>query len=110
LKPLWRAIELIKAEVSLRSSGTSNNNKKKTMIVLAGRSRRMAVESFRNELGGMMNDASAGSGSTTTTTVTMTTTVMNASVPKTLGDMGAALVLNNVNASLLVLQARNDDE
>jgi hypothetical protein len=104
LKPLWRAIELIKAEVSLRSSGTSNN-KKKTMIVLAGRSRRMAVESFRNELGGMMNDASAGS--TTTTTVT---TVMNASVPKTLGDMGAALVLNNVNASLLVLQARNDDE
>lgn len=66
------------------------------MIVLAGRSRRMAVESLHNELVGLIND----SGST-----------ISAPVPKTLGDMGAALVLTSVNASLLVLQAapNNDD-
>jgi len=88
-KPLTKAIELIKSEATLRSSTTSSN---KTMIVLAGRSRRMAVESLHNELCGLIND-SAGSPS------------ISAPVPKTLGDMGAALVLTNVNASLLVLQA-----
>ena len=86
LTPLGRAIELIKAEATLRSSRSNN----KTMIVLAGRSRRMAVESLHSELSGLMND----SGSSIST-----------SVPRTLGDMGAALVLTNVNASLLVLQA-----
>jgi len=86
LTPLARAIELIKGEASLRSSSSNN----KTMIVLAGRSRRMAVESLHSELGGLIND----SGSP-----------ISASVPKTLGDMGAALVLTNVDASLLVLQA-----
>ena len=86
-KPLGRAIELIKAEATLRSSSSNNN---KTMIVLAGRSRRMAVESLHSELCGLVND----SGSS-----------ISAPVPKTLGDMGAALVLTNVNASLLVLQA-----
>jgi len=91
LKPLARAIELINAEASLRSSNNSN----KTMIVLAGRSRRMAVEYLHKELCGLMMNESAESGSSS----------ISASVPKTLGDMGAALVLINVNASLLVLQA-----
>lgn len=91
LKPLARAIELIRAEATLRSSGSN-----KTMIVLAGRSRRMAVESLHGELNDLIND----SGSS-----------ISAPVFKTLGDMGAALVLTNVNASLLVLQAapNNDD-
>ena len=86
LTPLGRAIELIKAEATLRSSRSNN----KTMIVLAGRSRRMAVESLHSELSGLIND----SGSSIST-----------SVPRTLGDMGAALVLTNVDASLLILQA-----
>jgi len=86
LTPLGRAIELIKAEATLRSSSSKN----KTMIVLAGRSRRMAVESLHGELSDLINN----SGSS-----------ISASVPKTLGDMGAALVLTNVNASLLILQA-----
>ena len=90
-KPLGRAIELINAEASLRSSSTSSNHK--TMIVLAGRSRRMAVESLHNELSGLMMSSESGG------------TTIGAPVPKTLGDMGAALVLMNVNASLLVLQA-----
>ena len=52
----------------------------------------MAVESLHSELCGMMNGGDTG-------------TTIGAPVPKTLGDMGAAVVLMNVNASLLVLQA-----
>ena len=91
LTPLTRAIELAKAEAALRSSSSN-----KTMIVLAGRSRRMAVESLHSELRHLITD----SGSS-----------ISAPVPKTLGDVGAALVLTNLNASLLVLQAapNNDD-
>ena len=91
LTPLARAIELAKAEAALRTSTSSN----KTMIVLAGRSRRMAVESLHSELCDMITD----SGST-----------ISAPVPKTLGDVGAALVLTNIDASLLILQAAPDDE
>lgn len=53
----------------------------------------MAVESLHNELSGLMMSSESGG------------TTIGAPVPKTLGDMGAALVLMNVNASLLVLQA-----
>ena len=90
--PLARAIDLAKAEAALRTSSSS-----KTMIVLTGRSRRMAVESLHRELCGLVTE----SGSS-----------ISAPVPKTLGDVGAALVLTNVNASLLVLQAapNNDDD
>ena len=95
-KPLGRAIELINAEAYLRSSTTSSSSLNKTMIVLAGRSRRMAVESLHSELCGMMNGGGETGGGGTT---------IGAPVPKTLGDMGAAVVLMNVNASLLVLQA-----
>lgn len=62
----------------------------KTMIVLAGRSRRLAVESLHQELRGLIIE----SGSSIST-----------SVPKTLGDVGAALVATSVNASLLIVQA-----
>lgn len=73
------------------------------MIVLAGRSRRMAVESLRSELYGLINESGGGGGSSMM--------MMSAPVPKTLGDLGAALVLSSVDASLLVLQAapNNDD-
>jgi hypothetical protein len=83
--PLARVIELVKAEAAMR---TSSNNK--TIIVLAGRSRRMAVESLHGEFCVLTTD----SGSS-----------ISAPVHKTLGDVGAALVLTGVNASLLVLQA-----
>jgi len=62
----------------------------KTIIVLAGRSRRLAVESLSGELAKLIVD---------------TGSPITSSVPKTLGDIGAALVATNVNASLLVLQA-----
>jgi hypothetical protein len=60
------------------------------MIVLIGRSRRMAVETLYSEFQSLITD----SGSSIST-----------SVPKTLGDVGAALVATGVNASLLILQA-----
>lgn len=77
---------MAKAEAALRTCNSSN----KTMIVVAGRSRRMAVESLHNELHGLITDSESS---------------ISVHVPKTLGDVGAALVLTSVNASLLVLQA-----
>jgi len=50
----------------------------------------MAVESLYNEL---------------RTVITESGSSISTSVPKTLGDVGAALVATNVNASLLILQA-----
>ena len=64
----------------------------RTLIVIAGRSRRMAVESLASEA----KELSATTGST-----------MNSSVPKTLGHVGAAIVGTGVGASLLVMQAAN---
>ncbi|KAF8165761.1 Sodium/hydrogen exchanger family-domain-containing protein [Crassisporium funariophilum] len=62
----------------------------KALIVLAGRSRRMAVEALGGELRTLITDAGSS---------------ISTSLPKTLGDVGAALVATNVNASLLILQA-----
>ncbi|KAI0091841.1 Sodium/hydrogen exchanger family-domain-containing protein [Irpex rosettiformis] len=59
-------------------------------FVVLGRSRRMAIESHTAELGALLSETGATLGSDTT---------------KTLGDLGAAFVAKNVNASLLVLQA-----
>ncbi|KAG6872564.1 hypothetical protein C0995_008837 [Termitomyces sp. Mi166 len=59
-------------------------------IVVAGRSRRMAVEAHAAELQKVITEAGAS---------------ISSSVPKTLGDVGAALVASNTRASLLVLQA-----
>jgi len=83
--PLCRVTELAKTEAS-RTISNSN----KTIIVLAGRSRRMAVESLYGELRGLITESQSS---------------ISTSVPKTLGDVGAALVATNVKASLLILQA-----
>ena len=74
---------------------TTVSSHSKTMIIVAGRSRRLAVESLHVEslhveLCGLISE----SGSSIST-----------SIPKTLGDVGAALVSTNVDASLLILQA-----
>ncbi|PPQ75257.1 hypothetical protein CVT26_014791 [Gymnopilus dilepis] len=84
--PLRRVVEMVKTEATLSQP---NSYLSKTFIVLLGRSRRMAVESLTVELRSM---ASIGSS-------------MSTSVPRTLGDVGAALVAAGVNASLLVFQA-----
>lgn len=81
--PLRRVTEMVKAEAAASQADS------KTLIVLAGRSRRMAVESLGAELRTLTSDGSS----------------ISSSVPKTLGDVGAALVAAGVNASLLILQA-----
>jgi hypothetical protein len=68
----------------------SNSHKDKTLIVLAGRSRRLSPESHKTEL---------------TTLIAEKGSPITSCVPKTLGDVGAALVATNVTASLLILQA-----
>jgi hypothetical protein len=84
-KPLQHVVQLAKVEAS-----TAIERSGKTLVVLAGRSRRLAVEELGGELRGITSEAASAIGS---------------SVPKTLGDVGAALVATHVNASLLVLQA-----
>jgi hypothetical protein len=88
--PLRLVTKLTRTEAATRNSGSD-----KTLIVLMGRSRRMGVKSLLGELGDLITE----SGSSIST-----------SVPKTLGDVGAALVATNVNASLLILQAAPDHE
>ena len=88
LTPLTEVIELAKAEATSRTSSSN-----KTMIVLAGRSRRMAVQSLYSEFNSLITESGVS---------------ITSSVPKTLGDVGAALVATGVNASLLILQAAHE--
>ncbi|KAF9000199.1 Sodium/hydrogen exchanger family-domain-containing protein [Cyathus striatus] len=81
-KPLHTVIELVNSEITVAND--------KSVIIMTGRSRRMAVESHQNEFRQLITEVGSSVGS---------------SVPRTLGDVGAALVASNVNASLLILQA-----
>ncbi|KAF5364180.1 hypothetical protein D9756_000333 [Leucocoprinus leucothites] len=72
------------------SSTTLSQNPGKTVIVFLGRSRRMAHESHQTELQQIINETGGFVGS---------------SVPKTLGDVGAAIVAKGIHANLLVMQA-----
>ncbi|KAF8638567.1 hypothetical protein AX17_002110 [Amanita inopinata Kibby_2008] len=60
------------------------------LIVVVGRSRRMATESHQAELRKIISESGTSIGS---------------SVAKTLGDVGTSMVAMNVNAALLVMQA-----
>jgi hypothetical protein len=82
---LHTAVELVRADITAAS-----NDAPKSFVVLAGRSRRLAVENLSAELRSLVAEVGSQIGS---------------SVPKTLGDVSAALVAANVDASLLVLQA-----
>ncbi|KAF8632310.1 hypothetical protein AX15_001934 [Amanita polypyramis BW_CC] len=62
------------------------------LIIVLGRSRRMAIESHAAELREIITERGSSIGS---------------SVAKTLGDVGASLVVMSVQASLLVMQARS---
>ena len=81
-QPLHTIVELVKAEMSRSTSP-------KDMIVVTGRSRRMAVENHHLELQQLIAESGSPIGS---------------SVSKTLGDVGAALAATNTHVSLLVLQ------
>ncbi|KAG6853435.1 hypothetical protein C0991_004435 [Blastosporella zonata] len=77
------------AEFATRLSQAATN-----VIVVAGRSRRMAAGAHAAELQQIITEAGAS---------------ITSSVPKTLGDVGAALVAGNTKASLLVLQASGNE-
>jgi hypothetical protein len=79
-KPLHTIVELVTAEQS----------QSRNVIVVTGRSRRMATESHQAELQQIVSESGISIGS---------------SVSKTLGDVGAALVAAGTTASLLILQA-----
>lgn len=63
----------------------------RTLVVVVGRSRRLATESHQVELRQILSERGSAGGSD--------------SVSRTLGDVGAAYVAAGTNASLLVLQA-----
>jgi hypothetical protein len=81
--PLHTLADLVPKEDSSASQSMS-------VIVVLGRSRRLAVESHAAELRKIMTET----GST-----------FSSSVSKTLGDVGAALVAKSTPASLLIMQA-----
>jgi hypothetical protein len=83
-KPLHEMLDALSREIEEQS--TSGRN----VVIVAGRSRRMAVESHQAELRQLIAEKNAGIGS---------------EVPRTLGDVGAALVAAGMNSSLLVMQA-----
>ncbi|TRM67508.1 Sodium/hydrogen exchanger family-domain-containing protein, partial [Schizophyllum amplum] len=74
------------------SQGKAGLGEGKAVIVVAGRSRRMAVDSHQAELQELVAEKGSGIAS---------------SVPKTLGEVGAALVAAGTGANLLILQAAN---
>ncbi|KAJ7755831.1 cation/H+ exchanger [Mycena metata] len=82
-EPLHKIVELVDLESSKMLGG-------RNLMVIVGRSRRMAVESHKAELHKLIGNYGSSIGS---------------AVPKTLGDVGAALVASGSSASLLVLQA-----
>ncbi|ETW84079.1 potassium:hydrogen antiporter [Heterobasidion irregulare TC 32-1] len=79
-KPLHRTIEMAAQLAQLPRS----------LFIVAGRSRRMAVDSHQAELRQLIAEKGISVGS---------------EAPKTLGDVAAAYVATGVNASLVVLQA-----
>ncbi|KAJ3568823.1 hypothetical protein NP233_g5458 [Leucocoprinus birnbaumii] len=79
----------LRAVVDL-SLTTVTQNSNKSVTICLGRSRRMAVESHKPELQQIINEAGGFVGS---------------SVPKTLGDVGAAIVAKGIHTNLLVMQA-----
>jgi len=82
-KPLHTVLDMASSEVQ-QASG-------RTLVVVIGRSRRLATESHQVELRQIVGEKGSISGSD--------------SVPRTLGDVGAALVASGVGASILVTQA-----
>jgi hypothetical protein len=76
--------------VDLVEEEAKKSESKKNLVVLAGRSRRMAVESHQAELQKLIGEKSSHIG---------------AMVPRTLGDVGAALVASGTTASLLIMQS-----
>jgi hypothetical protein len=82
-KPLHKMLELVSAEVTARASSG------RTVVAVVGRSRRLAIESHKVEL----RELNSKRGSP-----------VGLEVSKTLGDVGAALIVEEMNTSLLVLQ------
>jgi hypothetical protein len=82
-KPLHAVLDKAASEVQ-RAKG-------QPLIVVMGRSRRLAAESHQAELRQIVGERGVTSSSD--------------SVPRTLGDVGAALVASGVGASILVMQA-----
>lgn len=76
-------------QASEQGKNAKNENTKKSLLVVCGRGRRLAVESHASEL----RDLLASHGGT------------GGEVRKSLGDVACALVVSNVKAGLLVVQA-----
>jgi hypothetical protein len=81
VRPLHRMLELANSEASQTS---------KPLLVVAGRSRRMAIESHKRELHRLVTDRG---------------TSLPSEVSNTFGDVASAFVVAGGNASLVVMQA-----
>ena len=93
-EPLHLVVAYVKTLLTdLSQSGPSGNNQHK-LLVVCGRSRRLAVENHHGELRKLMEEYG--------------TSAHGAEVKKTVGDVGASIILSRSPTSLTVLQAASD--
>jgi hypothetical protein len=83
-KPLRHILE------SAGAIATQCERQNKPLFVVAGRSRRMAVESHKQELLGLVAERNMS---------------LSSESPKTFGEIGAAFIATGANVSLMVVQA-----
>ncbi|KAL0948200.1 hypothetical protein HGRIS_010808 [Hohenbuehelia grisea] len=81
-RPLRSVVDAVEQQTGPQSSGN--------LVVVLGRSRRLSPTSNHGELLSLVAEKGSSVGS---------------ALPRTLGDVGAALIASNVSASLLVMQA-----
>ena len=97
--PLHAAIQ--EANLLAESHGSGKGRGKEgRLLVVTGRSRRLAVESHRNELKELLEEYGSGSGSWSGPYGRV-----GSDVRKTLGDVASAFVLAGVGSGVLVMQA-----
>ena len=95
--PLHAAIQ--EANLLAESHGSGNGQGREgRLLVVTGRSRRLAVESHRNELKELLEEYNSGSVSGPYGRV-------GSEVRKTLGEVASALVLAGVGSGVVVMQA-----
>jgi hypothetical protein len=95
--PLHAAIQEANLLAEFHISG-NDGSKGGRLLVVTGRSRRLAVESHRDEMKELMEEYSSNSGSGSYGRV-------GSEVRKTLGDVASAFVLAGVGSGVVVMQA-----